>query len=684
MTVKLLGAYTLMGTTQNSLIMYLCAYVENIFADIRPQYTGHSDWKRDKTRLQHEIRKHGSQVLTIALPAVGKSLDQALDKGRYLPTGSYLGKTKKAEQVPVFLRDLFVQVFNPSDGMLRSDPNLEALVAIRQLLMGGKKLFLSCTTRRIYDEVRDFYRTESSNRSPSLDWISDDPLSTSDRLSPGAGRIAFSDLLGSGGELVTGITSDGETFFEFTYSGEDPFAQDRDVKSDRRTLCALQSTFDEVFAAMGDFSNEESLLPKHGPGAVSDLKGGMSKYSFRDWPSKLECLYPYDAYAVHDFLCSANIAGPGEWRNREVPSKLIAVPKTQKSPRLIAAEPSQYQWIQQLLKQQLERKVLRSCLNNCITFGDQSFNQQAAILGSLDGSNVTIDLSSASDRLTCWVIERASRSNPTLLDRLHASRTRWVRNSVDGRGFDYLKLRKFSTMGSAVIFPLQSIVYACIAITAVQLTEESKNRRYCSIDDASLQVRVFGDDIVIPKDAYQCMSDLLTDLGLKINVDKTFTGLNFRESCGVDSFRGVNVTPTYLRQVVGDASVGDIPSLLETSNNFWKRGYWHTATWLDSLSSRWDHLIPVVGSRSTQLGRYSFVGSSITHLKKRWDPKTQQEQCRSFSLVRKRNRQRGSARQDLMQWFIENPDPELPWEAGTDQAVVETFRPGWRSTDLYG
>lgn len=660
-----------MGTSQNSLTSYLCAYVGHMFDDVRSTYTGLRDWSRDKARLQHEIRQHGSQILTITLPAVGKSLDQALDKGLYLPIGAYLGKPRKGEKVPVFLRDLFVQVFDPTNGVLRCDPNLEAVVTLRQLLMGGKKLLLSCTTRRIFDEVQDFYRTEVSNRAPSLDWISDDPLSISARLQPENGRIGFADLCVNWWDDHEG-NPEPEFFKESSGSL---------CHSSLDELRRLQHTCDEIFSAMGDFSEEESLVPKHGPGAVSDLKKGMSKYQFRDWPSKLECLYPYDEYAVHDFLCSEIIEGPGEWRNREVPSKLISVPKTQKSPRLIAAEPSQYQWIQQLLKQQLERKVLRSSLNNCIAFRDQRFNQRKAVLGSIDGSNVTIDLSSASDRLTCWVVERASRSNPTLLDRLHASRTRWVRNAVDGRAFDYLMLRKFSTMGSAVIFPLQSIIYACIAIAAVRLSVERAEHRGCSVEEASLHVRVFGDDIVIPSDAYECMSRLLTDMGLKINIDKTFTGLNFRESCGVDAFRGVDVTPSYLRHVVGSARVGDIYSLLEVSNNFWRRGYWHTATWLDSLAARWDHLIPVVDYRSTQLGRISFTGGSVTHLTKRWDPKLQQEQFRVFSVSRKRNRKRGSARQDLMQWFIEEPAPDLPWEAGTDQAEVVTLRPGWRSKE---
>lgn len=662
-----------METTQNSLTLYLCAFVSAMFDDIAFTYTGPRDWKRDKTRLLHEIQQHGSQVLTITLPAVGKSLDQALDVGLYQPCGNYLGKCRKGEKVPVFLRDLFIQIFNPTDGVLRKDPNLAAVADLRQLLLGGNKLLLACTTRRTRDEVYDFYRTEAGNRSPSLDWSSDAPLSAEPRRLEGVERIGFTDLAyplsphESGDQL------------ELPGCSAERFRP----ASSLRELRILQRTFDEVFSALGDFSEEESLRPKHGPGAVSDLRRGVSKYLFDDWPSKLECLYPADFYAVHDFMCSSNVDGPGEWRNREVPSKLIAVPKTQKSPRLIAAEPSQYQWIQQLLWQQLESKIEWSPLFNCISFRDQSHNQAAALFGSNGGDNVTIDLSSASDRLTCWVVERACRSNWTLLDRLHASRTRWVRNNVDSSLWDFLVLKKFSTMGSTAIFPIQSMVYACLAMSAVIATKKVDEDWYCGVIEASSLVRVFGDDIVVPKYAYECTSRYLSDLGLKVNTKKTFTGVNFRESCGVDGFRGVNVTPTYLRRIPASASSLLAPSLLKVSNNFWRRGYWHTAKWLDSQMSVWDHLIPVTGPGVEQPGRFSFCGSSLTHLSSRWDKDLHERQVRVLSMITKRRRTRGSSRHDLMQWFIEKPEPDLQWEAGTDQDQKVVLRPGWQSHTRY-
>lgn len=655
-----------MHTAQNSLTEYLCAYVSAMFDDMAYTYTVRRDWERDKTRLLHEIRMKGSQVLTILLPSVCKHLDQMLDQGLYQPSGLYLCKARNGEKVPVFLRDLFVQIFDPSDGMLRCDPNLAAISDLRQLLAGGKKLLLACSTRRIYDEVQDFYRTESGNRMYSLDWSSDAPLSTDMRLAAdlsrpkGVARISFEDYLNEFDSQIELFTEGGTS-----------------VPSSRDELRLLQQTFDGVISAMGDFSEEEeSHVPEHGTGAVSDIRRGMSKYQFEDWPSKLEAQYPPDYYAVHDFMCSEDLGDPGKWRNREVPSKLIAVPKTEKTPRLIASEPSQHQWIQQLLLKQLLSAIQRTPLRNCLNIVDQTPNQELAVAGSKGGFYTTVDLSSASDRLTCSVVERALRSNPTLLDRLHSCRTRWVRNCVDNRSWEYLILKKFSTQGSAVIFPMQSIVYACIAIASVRCSAPDVGLSH-DTRSASSQVRIFGDDIIVPTYAYPCLLRYLTSMGLKVNQSKTFNGMNFRESCGVDAFRGVIVTPAFIRQVYSDARPSAKDSIIDVSNNFWDRGYWNTANWLRSFTRRWNHMIPIRHPSAGGQGYISFCGTSLDHLSRRYNSGLQIEEVRVFSTSKKARRTRSSARHSLHQWFTEKPRSDLPWEAGVDQAVVDITRPGW-------
>lgn len=660
-----------MGNLQNSLTQYLSDYVECIFTDIRYTYTENREMERDKARLVHEVRVRGSHVLTILLPAIAKALDKGLDDGLICLDDLYLCAKRRGEKIPVFLRDLFAQVFHPCDGKLRSEPSFRAVVDLRQLLLGGKKLLLPCSERKIRNEVRDFIKTESGNRRYTLDWLNNEPLSSDPRVRAGASRSIH---------LVDGLLlrpDDEHPQLPFSAS---PYSEE----CTDRELSLTQSVFDRVASELGDLTHErEGELPKHGPGAVSDLRRGMSKYQFRDWPLKLDYAFPFDAYAVHDFMCSEGIDAVLPGRDREVPSRLISVPKTQKSPRLIAAEPSQYQWVQQLVRNQLESRIKLTSLGPAVDFSSQVPNQVAAYEGSVNPETfVSIDLSSASDRLTCWLIERFARSNLTLLDRLHACRTRWNRNDVYPSEGQYTVLRKYATMGSAVVFPLQTIVYASLAVSAILISENRRVNKQ-SIEGAARRVRVFGDDILVPRHAFSVLQRLLVFTGLKINTTKTYTGGNFRESCGTEYFRGVLCTPAYLRQDFSRSQRVNFSSAVEVSNNFHRRGYWHVSRWIMSYYESLRSQTPVVGARCTQLGLFSFCGSSVNHLKRRWNAALHRYEVRVSLVSTKVRRTPGTARQNLMQWFIEKPRPDLLWKAGTDSAKVSTLRPGWQSEEEY-
>jgi hypothetical protein len=49
-------------------------------------------------------------------------------------------------------------------------------------------------------------------------------------------------------------------------------------------------------------------------------------------------------------------------------------------------------------------------------------------------------------------------------------------------------------------------------------------------------------------DWYRCVTDALSSVGLVVNHDKSFVHGHFRESCGMDAFRGVQVTPIRFRK----------------------------------------------------------------------------------------------------------------------------------------
>jgi hypothetical protein len=123
---------------------------------------------------------------------------------------------------------------------------------------------------------------------------------------------------------------------------------------------------------------------------------------------------------------------------------------------------------------------------------------------SLDRKLATVDLSDASDRLSCWTVERVFRCNPSILTALHAARTRYLFDEVSFRTLkkdkNFLSLRKFASQGTAVTFPVMSLVMLIIALAASWGDTEPIDWR--GIWKRKRQVRVFGDDIILPAHGY--------------------------------------------------------------------------------------------------------------------------------------------------------------------------------------
>lgn len=631
----------------NSLVTHLQGYVQAMFKDMEWMYASQSDWRRDQSRLLHELENRGSRVLTLDLPAIAKHLDRCLDEGSFTPYTGYLSDLG-AHGYPKFLWILWKRVF--PDGKLGSTPDFDAITALRQVLLSCKKLRLICTHRRVGDELRKFFQLEQELRSPTNSWVDDEtpsweiPVSFTDGL---PGSDSSPDLFGFGN-----------------------FSQPKEH------LRLLHLVCDRVAAQLGDLHSEDPTeLPKHGPGAVANFnKNRTSKFDFTDWPQKLGAIFPYDYYGTHDFM-SSNLSydeGLDAIRNREVAAKLICVPKTQKAPRLIAVEPNQHQWIQQLVRNQLEGRFSLTDISQSVSFRDQRPNQVAARVGSEQGLLATVDLSEASDRLTCWVVERVFRSNRTLLDRLHASRTRWLSCQIKGHEVRHVVLRKLGPMGSATTFPVQSIVYACVAVTACLIANKLRPSR-SNIRKMALQVTVFGDDIVVPKIALAYLVALLAYLGFKVNTDKTYGSSNFRESCGKDYIRGVDVTPTFLLNPATSVQLVKASSQIAVVNNFWSRGWWHTSLFVEkTISNR--NRVPVVGPRPIVLGFISFCGPLIT--KRGYHRDYQIDTCPGLRVSTRIPLAEAPGRHRMLQWFNEKPLHDSKWSSGIRGEPVVTIRPG--------
>lgn len=218
--------------------------------------------------------------------------------------------------------------------------------------------------------------------------------------------------------------------------------------------------------------------------------------------------------------------------------KLEFVPKNVKTYRSVIVEPVLNGLYQLALGDHLTRRLA--------TFGvdlrDQTRNQTLALEGSLTGALATLDLSAASDSISLELIFSLLPLDWAIA--LARGRTGHV--LYRGRR---IALEKFSSMGNGFTFPLQSLVFWALA------------RAICDKNDV---VSVYGDDIILPSAKAVELTTLLRCLGFAVNEEKSYHTGPFRESCGRDFYRGIDVRPFFQKEWVS-------PRTLFTLHNFYVR-----------------------------------------------------------------------------------------------------------------
>jgi len=288
------------------------------------------------------------------------------------------------------------------------------------------------------------------------------------------------------------------------------------------------------------------------------------------------------------------------------------VPKTLKSPRLIAVEPVAMQYGQQLIASRIIAAMSASPLTKHIDFTDQSVNRELARIGSIDGSIATIDLSEASDRVSLALVREVFASDLHLLECLEAMRSPVVKIPArKGTPLRLLQLKKYSTSGSALTFPVETLVFFILALSTLVRMDIGRGRSIrASISSLGRSVSVFGDDIVVPADSCENVCADLEALGLKVNRGKTFSKGHFRESCGGDYFRGYDVTPVYIRHDL-PCTVRETESVIATvanANLYKKRGFKKTAAAIRKYFDKTVFTLPLVVETSPGLGWWSKRG----------------------------------------------------------------------------
>jgi hypothetical protein len=305
-------------------------------------------------------------------------------------------------------------------------------------------------------------------------------------------------------------------------------------------LRAVRTHLDGFLSDVESRLYREEWFPRHSSGQLATRESYNSRYGFLTWTERLHEVLPYWSDMGLSFRQQSELSVHVLPRSEEPPVRVAFVPKTMKTPRVIAMEPSWIQFVQQgllrLLTDTLQEPQHRAIYDG-FWWKDQEPNRRLAYEGSVTGKLVTLDLSEASDRVSLSLVKTLLSDHKFLLRAVLAARSE---RSVlpDGRS---ITLKKFASMGSALCFPIESMVFYTICQVAV---------RRLGLTNAT--IRVFGDDIIVDSEAANTVIGLLEAFGLKVNTRKSFTAGRFRESCGADWFKGENVGVIKLRHPLPD------------------------------------------------------------------------------------------------------------------------------------
>lgn len=284
----------------------------------------------------------------------------------------------------------------------------------------------------------------------------------------------------------------------------------------------------KISQILGDVPSLEDLDFRFGPGATFGVRGMTAAYN--KLISKLECTYAFQS-VLSEFLGEF----PGWFPEGSVQdvclvpgSELTFVPKNAKTDRPICIEPT----LNGLYQKGIGSHIRSRLSLHGIDLRDQGINQRLA-QKAFSENLATVDFSSASDTIAYNVV----------LDLLPID---WFEFLDAGRCPRYQfegtwrNFQKFSSMGNAYTFELESLIfYAC----AFACAEES-GLPFSTGEN----VGVYGDDVIIPQHCFETFKSLTEYLGFTINVEKSFYKGSFFESCGQDFFAGISVRPWQLKK----------------------------------------------------------------------------------------------------------------------------------------
>lgn len=347
------------------------------------------------------------------------------------------------------------------------------------------------------------------------------------------------------------------------------------------------------------------IIPQHGPGGVA----GVGRCS-------LETKY---LNLASDQLLAYSCTPVDVSRGALLPpvlermSQTIFVPKSYKTFRTISMEPASLMFYQQGVLGAIDRQVSSSSyLRNRMGTHEQERNKRLAQEGSRTREWATIDLSAASDSVGYELVKKVFKGTWILR---YAVSTRSPRTLLpDNR---IISLKKFAPMGSALCFPIETIIFSAIC--------ELVTRVY----GVPGKYSVYGDDIIVPTQCVSSLISILSQLGFITNREKSFSSdtCHYRESCGGEYWMGEDITPMRVsRKYSSELDNVRLTSLVDSANQAYSMGYRYLRSFFVQRLLRSEYT-PLFAPTSLQ-------GDSYTnyHTMKRWNRKLQRFEVLSSTV----------------------------------------------------
>jgi hypothetical protein len=293
-----------------------------------------------------------------------------------------------------------------------------------------------------------------------------------------------------------------------------------------------------------------------GPGANVDCEQTdfLTKVFHSSLAGTDPSLHTFYTYAIRGSTWSAAEKKRDDQHGHKIVrgSLLLTVPKDVTETRVINEEPPLNMLFQKGIAHWLEDR-LRSVFGIDIRRGKRStqaeINRRLAQLGSMQtdrlSSFCTTDLKSASD---CMALKLCEHVIPPVL-------TGWLKVARSPEtqlpSGDWERLHMVGSMGNAFTFPLQTAMFASI-VKACYITMGIPTPR---CDSENPAFGVFGDDIIVRREAYEVVNRALARYGFTVNDQKSFSSGSFRESCGGDFWCGNLVRGVYIKSLARETDV---------------------------------------------------------------------------------------------------------------------------------